>query len=173
MPTRWPSGLPTLIELDKAHAEPLPAIARGDDVRFTEGLVAAFVERLTEPGDVVLDPFAGFGTTPITAERLGRRGYGVELDAERVDHMRTRMAAPERIVQGDARELGSLGIPPVALSLTSPPYTRPGDAHDALTAYRDATTGYGSYLDGLRDVYAQVDEVLAPGGWAVIEVANL
>lgn len=174
MPTRpWPSSLPTVIELEKAHAEPLPAIAGGDEVRFTEGLVAIFVERLTEPGDVVLDPFAGFGTTPITAERLGRCGYGVELDPERVGYMRSRTAAPERIIHGDARNLGSLNIPPVALSLTSPPYTRPGDEQDALSAYREPTAGYRSYLEGLGEVYGQMTGLLTPDGWAVIEVANL
>lgn len=39
----------------------------------------------TWPGDVVLDPFAGAGTTVRVAHQLGRRAIGVELSAEYVD----------------------------------------------------------------------------------------
>ena len=42
------------------------------------GLADFFVELLTEPGDLVLDPFAGSNTTGATAERLGRRWVSFE-----------------------------------------------------------------------------------------------
>jgi DNA modification methylase len=35
--------------------------------------------------DIVLDPFLGSGTTILAAERVGRRGYGIELDPLYVD----------------------------------------------------------------------------------------
>jgi site-specific DNA-methyltransferase (cytosine-N4-specific) len=47
-----------------------------------EPLVEFFVRFLTDPGDVVLDPFAGSNTTGAVAERLERRWIGVEADAE-------------------------------------------------------------------------------------------
>ena len=34
------------------------------------------------PGDVVLDPFAGSGTTLAIAKRMGRSGIGIELNPE-------------------------------------------------------------------------------------------
>jgi DNA modification methylase len=34
----------------------------------------------TRPGDIVLDPFLGSGTTLIAAERCGRRCFGMEID---------------------------------------------------------------------------------------------
>lgn len=37
------------------------------------------IELWTNPRDIVLDPFAGIGSTPYTAIRMGRRGLGVEL----------------------------------------------------------------------------------------------
>ena len=47
------------------------------------------VERLirerTSPGDIVLDPFGGSGTTLIAAERAGRRARVIELDPKYVD----------------------------------------------------------------------------------------
>jgi len=36
----------------------------------------------TEPGDIVLDPFVGTGTTVAEARRLGRVGIGVELNPD-------------------------------------------------------------------------------------------
>ena len=37
------------------------------------------IELWTNPDDIVLDPFAGIGSTPYMAIRMGRRGMGVEL----------------------------------------------------------------------------------------------
>ena len=37
------------------------------------------IEQLSAPGDLVLDPFAGLGTVPMRAIKLGRRGLGIEL----------------------------------------------------------------------------------------------
>jgi site-specific DNA-methyltransferase (cytosine-N4-specific) len=47
-----------------------------------EPLVEFFVRFLTDPGDVVLDPFAGSNTTGSVAERLGREWVGIEADAD-------------------------------------------------------------------------------------------
>jgi hypothetical protein len=43
-------------------------------------IVDRLIERYSNPGDVVFDPFAGLGTVPVRALRLGRRGRGVELN---------------------------------------------------------------------------------------------
>ncbi|MEX0714574.1 MAG: site-specific DNA-methyltransferase, partial [Pirellulales bacterium] len=41
--------------------------------RFPAELPRFFIQFLTEPGDLVLDPFAGSNTTGAVAEKLGRR----------------------------------------------------------------------------------------------------
>lgn len=46
-----------------------------------EALVRFFVQFLTDPGDLVLDPFAGSNTTGAVAEELGRKWIGLEADA--------------------------------------------------------------------------------------------
>ena len=46
----------------------------------------------TNPGDVVLDPFAGSGTTLVVAEQLGRHAIGIELDSHNVTLIQNRLA---------------------------------------------------------------------------------
>jgi site-specific DNA-methyltransferase (adenine-specific) len=45
-----------------------------------EKLVAKLILASSNPGDVVLDPFLGSGTTAVVAKKLGRRFVGVEID---------------------------------------------------------------------------------------------
>ncbi|HZA21015.1 MAG TPA: DNA methyltransferase, partial [Dehalococcoidia bacterium] len=48
-------------------------------------LVQRAIENSSSPGDVVLDPFLGSGSTLIGCERTGRMCYGMELEPEYVD----------------------------------------------------------------------------------------
>jgi len=41
-----------------------------------------FIKLFTEPGDVVLDPFVGSGTTCLAAKQLGRRYIGIDIKKE-------------------------------------------------------------------------------------------
>lgn len=45
-------------------------------------LMLELVELFTDPGDIVLDPFCGSGTTGVACLRLGRRFIGVEMDSK-------------------------------------------------------------------------------------------
>jgi DNA modification methylase len=57
-------------------------------------LPAFFIRLMTVPGQVVLDPFAGTGTTAVAAERLGRQWLLTELDPAYV------AVLPERLARG-------------------------------------------------------------------------
>ena len=57
----------------------------GDRVHTTQkpvDLMLRLVEQFTDPGDIVLDPFCGSGTTGVACIRLGRRFIGIEKDAK-------------------------------------------------------------------------------------------
>ena len=164
-----------LLRADELEAE-RPA-GQVDDVHFTEALAAAVVEDTTDPGGVVLDPFAGYGTTLAVAGRLGRRALGVELLPEHAAVARSRSPGAV-VVEGDARRLTALLTDvldaPVDLVLTSPPYmTRVGHPENPLTGYATDDGHYPSYLREVSAVFAQVAALLRPGGHAVVNVANL
>lgn len=50
-----------------------------------------YIRLLTEPGDLVADPFVGGGTTLVAALKLGRRGWGCDIDPQQVKKTRERL----------------------------------------------------------------------------------
>jgi len=57
-------------------------------------LAEHFIRLHTKPGDIVLDPFAGGGSTLLAARKLGRRYIGGDIDEEYVALARQRLAEP-------------------------------------------------------------------------------
>lgn len=53
---------------------------RGKGRSFPRGLPERFIRQYTKPGELVLDPFCGAGTTGWVARRFGRRFIGFEID---------------------------------------------------------------------------------------------
>lgn len=144
-----------------------------EDVHFAESLATAVIEDLTQPGDLILDPFAGFGTTLRVADRLGRRAIGIELLAERCAIAQA--SAPDATVHhADARDLASIVTEPIDLVLTSPPYMTAVDhPEDPLRGYTGSTATYPAYLAELREIFGQAFGVLAPDGRVAVNVANI
>lgn len=73
-------------------------------------LMLRLVELFTDPGDLVLDPFAGSGTTGVACLRLGRRFIGIEKDEKYASIARERLTAEgQGLSLRDARH-GQIGM---------------------------------------------------------------
>ena len=94
--------------------------AKQHPARFPEKLPEFFIRLLTNPGDLVLDIFAGSNTTGAVAEREGRRWLSFELDREYVAASAFRFIDPEvstdamrdlhsRILQHEAVDVAAQG----------------------------------------------------------------
>ncbi len=68
-----------------------------------EALLYRVLLASTKPGDVVLDPFFGTGTTGVVANRLNRRWIGIERQADYADLARQRIASKPLVDQPDDR----------------------------------------------------------------------
>ncbi len=60
--------------------------------RFPAVLPAFFIKLLTEPGDMVIDPFAGSNTTGVVAERLQRKWLAMEQVSEYLETSKVRFS---------------------------------------------------------------------------------
>ena len=145
-----------------------------DDIHFTEALAASVIGYASRPGELVLDPFAGYGTTLSVAERMGRRAIGIEFVPDHLEIARRRSGEQARLILGDARELSRLVDEAVDLVLTSPPYMPAADhPENPLTGYATDDGDYAVYLRELGGIFGQVAALLRPGGQLVVNVANV
>lgn len=78
-----------------------------------EALLERIIQTSSQPGDLVLDPFCGSGTTVAVAERLGRRWIGIDITHLAMTLMRHRLQAhfpsdltPYQVI-GDPKDLAS------------------------------------------------------------------
>lgn len=55
-------------------------------------LLEKLIEMSTAPGELVVDPFAGSGSTVLAARNLGRRGIGIEINQRYVARVRRRLS---------------------------------------------------------------------------------
>ena len=156
-----------------------------EDVHMCTAIVDHVISVYSAPGDLVFDPFAGFGTTLIRAIRLGRRAGGIELLPERVAQIRV-LAPGASVVAGDARRILPMLAsssekaeeneprPTADLVLTSPPYmAATEDEADPLEAYACGDGDYRRYLAELRGVAAECARLVLPGGHVVWNVADI
>jgi DNA modification methylase len=156
---------------DLANERPSSA---AEDVHFTQALARAVVEEFSTPGDVTLDPFAGYGTTLVVSHQLHRNPIGIELLPDRAAIIRERLGTSGEIINGDARELDRFEFGPVDLCLTSPPYMSAiSHPENPLTGYATLDGNYSTYRDELLGVFQAVKRRLRTGGHLVINAATI
>ncbi|MFL6117469.1 MAG: TRM11 family SAM-dependent methyltransferase [Catenulispora sp.] len=157
-------------------------------------IVRHAITQYTEPGDLVVDPMCGIGTTLVEALHLGRHGLGVEYEArwadlaeQNIDLARAQGATGyAEVVHADARHIAQVAPPALigkaALVITSPPYgaslhgqvqptaeTGVAGVHKFDYQYsRDkgnlAHLPYGELIDGFAQILSGCRRLLRPGG---------
>ena len=138
-----------------------------------EGLLYRVLLACTEPGDLVLDPFFGTGTTGAVAKLLGRRWLGIEREAKYVAVAERRIASLLPLSGGDmAVSEGSRGLARVAFgALVETGMVRPGTTlWDARRRHRARVRADGSVeRDGqhgsIHQIGAAAQGAASCNGW--------
>jgi adenine-specific DNA-methyltransferase len=94
--TLW-TDLPTTRQT-KAHQKELFGVGLEFSTPKPEALIERVLQLATSPGDLVLDSFAGSGTTGAVAHKMGRRWIMVELGDHAITHIVPRM---KKVIDGD------------------------------------------------------------------------
>jgi DNA modification methylase len=178
----------------------LPAVTAHPGKMLPE-LARRIIGEYSTPGQLVVDPLAGIGTTIVEAALLDRRAIGVELEArwvalaeENLDHMLDTDRRPlAEVRQGDARRLPVV-LADVAgkvdLIVTSPPYACdtgvidkqawlgggrlcPPDTLNYSTDRANLGHARGTaYAEAMAEIYAACHAVLRSGGRLVVVTKN-
>ncbi|WP_280109750.1 site-specific DNA-methyltransferase [Methylobacterium sp. GXF4] len=150
--------------------------AQGHKVHPTqkpEALLARTLMAATNPGDVVLDPFFGTGTTGAVAKRLGRRFIGIEREATYAK------AAMERIAAVQPLSKAALMVAPTKraeprvpfLSVIEAGHIHPGEiVTDERRRFRatvrpDGQLDNGLVIGSIHKIGALVQGLPACNGW--------
>lgn len=167
-------------------------LALGHPALFPQALVERLLACFTTQADqVVLDPFAGAGSTLLAACAAGKRAVGLELNPDYVALARRRLSTAGypsstfTLHQADARRLLDHVTPAgVDFCVTSPPYwdilrqRRTADGK-AVRHYGDgdgdlgSIADYGPFLDELAQVFQALHAALRPGAYCVVVVMDL
>ena len=148
----------------------------GDKVHPTqkpEALLARVILSSTKPGDVVLDPFFGSGTTGAVAKRLGRHFVGIEREQSYIDAASDRIASVRPMDRPDLELVqGKRAEPRVAfVSLIDAGLIKPGaelyDAKKRWTAKvrADGTLAVNGEAGSIHRMGALVQGLDACNGW--------
>jgi len=179
----------------------LPA-STAHPAKMAPELARRILAAYSQPGQLVIDPLCGIGTTLVEAAALGRRAVGVELEPRWAEIARANLAhalAPPQTTLAEVRVGDARVLPQVLADLagtvdlvaTSPPYACDVGMIDkpawlaGRTLCRRDTLNYSTdhanlghargdrYLAELARVYAGCFAVLRPGGLLVTVTKNL
>src|SRR5215218_3192101 len=151
----WPVAQQTAREQRRGRYLPASTAHPG---KMLPELARSVIRAYSQPGELVLDPICGIGTTLVEAIHLDRDAVGVELEprwgavaAGNVTLAREQGAPAHALcLQGDARRLGRGLLDElageVALILTSPPY---GSSH-----HGQVKAGHGRPVEKWNDRYS-------------------
>jgi len=162
---------------------------------FPAALCKRLIEIFTKESDLVLDPFAGSGSTLIVATQLNRNALGVELSPEYVNLYQTRLRQSDlfsggkqggaKMITGDAKDLSKyVRTRSVALTITSPPYwdilnqRRTADGKQVRNYGNSlgdlgAKRTYKSFLIQLAGVFESVHIATKPGGYCCVVLMDI
>jgi len=147
--------------------------AKAHPTQKPEALLHRVILASTQPGDVILDPFFGVGTTGAAARRLGRRYVGIERDAGYAALAKARIAKVIPVAPGDLDVMGSKKSEPRIPfgQIVEAGLLRPGDTlwcpkgERAARVRADGSLMVGALTGSIHKMGAMVQSQPACNGW--------
>ena len=142
-------------------------------------VVRNLIKLYSKPGDTILDPMVGGGTTPVECKLLGRNSISVDINPgaaaitlDRLDFNVPDDCTHHDVYTGDARNLDLIGEGMVDMIATHPPYANiihyAPLVHGDISEYSDYFTFFSEFRKAIREMY----RVIKPGGYCAIMVGD-
>ncbi len=169
---------------------------------FPIALPKKCIQLFTHKGELILDPFAGVGTSLVASKDLDRNAVGFDLKKEYVDFSKKRLEQEK--LEGSSKQIvindDSINIPKyikkesVALCVTSPPYAnmlnrkrlnkslrgnlRQNKNYMKIQQYSDNSRDLGTmepkaYANALGEIYKEILPLLKPKAHCIINITDL
>ena len=147
--------------------------AKAHPTQKPEALLYRILLACTKPGDVVLDPFFGTGTTGAVARRLGRLWIGIEREPVYVKVARERINSTLPLDESamhtvpDKREQPRVAFGTLVESGLVPPGTALADSKRRWTAkvQADGSIACGGHAGSIHKVGAALQDAPSCNGW--------
>ena len=128
--------------------------------QMPEQLLGRIIRACSNPGEVVLDPFAGSGTTLVAAKKLGRQWIGFELSPQYAAQAKARLDAAAEGQALEGAEEPKLSAPSTAAGKTRDGHPKPILALAKRTEPSEVQRGIIEAFFTVRDGYS-ADRVIA------------
>ena len=154
----------------KEEGSTLPKSLDIFNIGVPEEASRVLIRTFTKEGDMILDPFCGFGEILTEGEKLGRKTIGIELDETRVRYCRGKNL---KVITADSLNISRLKLPEIDACITSIPFYSSPTNKLKLKGDLSIEKDYNKYLHGLRTVFFGLKKNLSKRGKIIIIVKNL
>lgn len=145
-----------------------------------ESLLARIIMSCTQPGDIVLDPFFGSGTTGAVAKKLGRNFVGFEKEPEYIEAAEQRIASVQSYTKHELLSLKPKKAEPriAFLQLLEGNFIKVGQKlYDSKKKYQaqvraDGTIACEEFAGSIHHVGKSIQKSQSCNGWTYWHIEN-
>lgn len=160
-----------IVKIQKKEQLPLPSCFQ-EDGRFDIGLLEYLIERYTEKGQIICDPFAGYGTTGLIAEKMDRKFVLLEKYRPKYEYMKKLLHNSRNCIELACCDLRNYNCSLKAdCIITSPTYCWKNLGFNPLKENTGDT--YIDYLDDIFTCFVKITDFVKKDGYIIIDSSNI
>ena len=137
------------------------------------------IELYSSPGDLVLDPMVGGGTTPVECKLLGRDSISVDINPDaaritldRLDFDGASSETSHRVYVGDVRNLDLIDDDSIDLIATHPPYVNIIHYAPLVRGDLSCISDYKLFFKEFHKAISEMYRVLKPGHYCAVMIGD-
>lgn len=128
------------------------------------------IKLFTKKGDLILDPFCGYGNILLNAKRTGRKTFGIDINEKTVNYCMKRNI---NVINENALNIKKISLPKADACITSPPFFHLSTNDLHLKEDLSEIKNYSNYLKKLSSIFINLKKYLKKDKYLVVIIKNL